>query len=81
MKSRKLVKSICDKAWLFNVKQEEDMLIAGFACFIHGCPPEVKMVINGKEREVMIPSRAVNSPMPLRMMNARLSLIPLTDNE
>jgi hypothetical protein len=81
MKSQKLMKSTCESAWLFNVKQEGDLLMAGFACFVHSCPMEVKMVVNGKERKVMVPARAVNGAVPLRMMNARLSLLPLTDNE
>ena len=55
--------------------------MAGFACFVHSCPMEVKMIVNGKERKVMVPARAVNGSVPLRMMNARLSLLPLTDNE
>jgi hypothetical protein len=81
MKTKKLIKSNCEKAWLFNVKQEDDALIAGFACFVHSCPLEVKMEVNGRERMVMLPSRAVNSSVPLRMLNARLSLLPLIDDE
>ena len=81
MKRKKLMKSICKRAWLFNVQQEDDLLVAGFACFVHGCPMEVEMVIDGRQRKVMIPARAVNGSVPLRMMNARLSLLPLTDNE
>jgi hypothetical protein len=81
MKNKKLMKSICKRAWLFNVKQEDDLLVAGFACFVHGCPMEVEMVVDGKQRKVMVPARAVNGSVPLRMMNARLSLLPLTDNE
>jgi len=81
MKAKKLLKSNCEKAWLFNVRQEDDALIAGFACFAHSCPLDVKMQINGTERLVMLPSRAVNSAVPLRMLNARLSLLPLIDDE
>ena len=81
MKSKKFVKSDCEKAWLFNVKQEDEALIAGFACFAHSCPLEVKVKVNGEERMVMIPSRAVNSSVPLRMLNARLSLLPLIGDE
>lgn len=81
MKSKKFVKSDCEKAWLFNVKQEDEVLIAGFACFAHSCPLEVKVKVNGEERMVMIPSRAVNSSVPLRMLNARLSLLPLISDE
>jgi hypothetical protein len=66
---------------LFNVKQEDEALIAGFACFAHSCPLEVKVKVNGEERMVMIPSRAVNSSVPLRMLNARLSLLPLISDE
>lgn len=81
MKNKKLVKSICGNAWLFNVKQEDDLLLAGFACFAHSCPMEVKMMIDDVERSVIVPSRAANGPVPLRMLNARLSLLPLNSNE
>lgn len=81
MKTKKLIKSNCEKAWLFNVKQEDDSLIAGFACFAHSCPLEVEMEVNGKGRKVMLPSGAVNSSVPLRMLNARLLLLPLIDDE
>lgn len=81
MKTKKLIKSNCEKVWLFNVRQDDDSLIAGFACFAHSCPLEVKMEVNGEERMVMIPSRAVNSSVPLRMLNARLSLLPLISDE
>jgi len=81
MKTKKLIKSNCEKAWLFNVRQDDDSLIAGFACFAHSCPLEVGMEVNGKERKVMLPSRAVDSSVPLRMLNARLSLLPLIDDE
>jgi hypothetical protein len=81
MKTKKFIKSHCEKAWLFNVKQDGDSLTAGFACFISNCPLEVKMQINGEERIAMIPSRAANSSVPLRMLNARLSLLPLNGNE
>ena len=81
MKTKKLIKSNCEKAWLFNVRQDDDSLIAGFACFAHSCQLEVTMEVNGKERKVMLPSRAVNSSVPLRMLNARLSLLPLIDDE
>lgn len=81
MKTKKLIKSNCEKAWLFNVRQDEDSLIAGFACFAHSCPLEVEMEVNGKKRKVMLPSRAVDSSVPLRMLNARLSLLPLIDDE
>jgi hypothetical protein len=81
MKTKKLIKSNCEKAWLFNVKQDDDSLIAGFACFAHSCPLEVEMEVNGQGRTVIVPSRAVNSSVPLRMLNARLSLLPLIDDE
>ena len=81
MKNKKLLKSICNNVWLFNIKEENDLLIAGFACFLHNCPMEVKMMINEVERKVMVPSRAVHGPVPLRMLNARLSLLPLNGNE
>jgi hypothetical protein len=81
MRNKKFLKSICENVWLFNIKEENDLLVAGFACFLHNCPVEIKMVINKIERKVMVPSRAANGPVPVRMLNARLSLLPLTGNE
>jgi hypothetical protein len=81
MKRQKVLKSSCAKAWLFDVAEEEDFLLAGFACYVPGCASETEVEINGTKRMVMTPSRAVNSPMPLRIANARLSLLPLDQDE
>jgi hypothetical protein len=77
----KVLKSFCEKAWLFDARQDEDFLTAGFACFVPGCDSEVEMEVNGQKRAMMIPAKAINSPLPLRMVNARLSLLPLNQDE
>lgn len=81
MKAQKIVKSSCQKAWFFDAREDDDFLLAGFACFAPGCASETTIEINGKERAVMTPVKAVQSPVPMRIVNARLSLLPLDNNE
>lgn len=70
----KLLKSTCEKAWFFNAEEEENSLHVGLACFLPSCKHEVEVEIDGKLAMVMVPKRAINSPMPTRASNARLSL-------
>lgn len=71
----KLLKSQCGKAWLFDVRRDDDMLFVGFACFLAQCPMQVKMVVDDKFWHVLLPVKAVESPVPTRMVGARLSLV------
>lgn len=75
MKKYRLIKSRDEKAWLFDSEREDDLLVAGFACFAPGCASEVEMEVGGSIETVLLPSRAVGSPVPMRMANARLFVL------
>ena len=77
----KVVKSKCENVWLFDVKHDEDLLTAGFACFLPNCNSEVELAIKGEMRFMMVPFKAVGSLLPLRMINARLSLLSPSQDE
>ncbi len=77
----KVLKSACEKTWLFDTKRDDDFLVAGLACFAPGCNSEVEIEVDGQKRLVITPPKVVNSPLPLRMVNARLSLLPLINDE
>jgi hypothetical protein len=79
--SFKVLKSDEEHVWLFNATISEDIINAGLACFAPHCPSEVKLNIKDVQRTVIIPSRAMGSAVPLRMLNARLSLLPLISDE
>lgn len=72
----KLLKSQCGRAWLFNAKREEDMLAVGFACFLAQCPAQIVIPMGKESWQVLLPVKVVASPVPVRMINARLSVIP-----
>lgn len=71
----RLLKSSCEKAWLFNVKQEEDLLNVGFACFLADCPYQLHFSVAGRDLLVLAPQKAAASPVPTRIINARLSVL------
>lgn len=77
----KAVASQCEKVWLFDVKKEDDFVLAGLACFAPYCASEVELELQGEKRTMLVPPKAVNSLLPLRIVNARLSLLPLNVNE
>jgi hypothetical protein len=77
----KLVKSKCEKAWLFNTAKRSDEIIAGLACFLPGCEESVQVEMGGKEWHAMVPAKAVNSPVPVKVTNARLSLLISASHE
>jgi hypothetical protein len=70
-----LIKSDCEKAWLFDVKKEDDMLRAGFACFLAQCPAQLVFSMGEEKTTVLTPQKAAASPMPTRIINARLSML------
>ena len=74
-KRHRLIKSRDDRVWLFDSEQEDDLIVAGFACFAPGCQSEATVEIAGSVETVVLPSRAVGSPVPIRMANARLFLL------
>lgn len=71
----KLVKSKCEKAWFFNVRKKRDELSAGLACFLPGCNDKVIVEMNNMSFEVSVPSEGVESRIPIKIANARLSLL------
>ena len=79
--SFKVLKSDKEHVWLFNATISEGIVNAGLACFTPHCPSEVKLSIKDVQRTAIIPSRAMGSAVPLRMLNARLSLLPLISDE
>jgi hypothetical protein len=71
----KLLKSEDEKAWLFDAERENDLIVAGFACFAPHCQSEFSMEIGGLMETIVAPSRASGSPVPMRMSNARLFVL------
>ena len=71
----KLIKSTCEKVWLFDVQRDNLRIKAGLACFLTGCPSSVFFKFKNEELEVSVPFKAINSGMPIRILNARLSLL------
>jgi len=70
----KILKSTCEKVWLFDVEVDELSIKAGLACFLSQCPAFAKFLCKGKEIEACLPLKAINSGVPLRIVNARLFL-------
>jgi hypothetical protein len=71
----KLIKSNCERVWLFDIKKDESSVKAGLACFLAGCPSSVSFRFKEEEVEVSVPLRAINNGMPIRILNARLFLL------
>jgi len=71
----KLIKSKCERVWLFDIKKEDSSVKAGLACFLAGCPSSVSFRFKEEEVEVSVPFRAINNGMPIRILNARLFLL------
>ena len=71
----KLLKSKCEKVWLFDAAKYKEELIAGLACFLPGCGDSIEVEIKGVTWRMAVPHRAVNSPVPVKASNARLSLL------
>lgn len=71
----KLLKSKCGRAWLFDAKRESDILIVGFACFLAQCPMQITVSMGTENWEVMLPAKVIDSPVPVRIINARLSVL------
>jgi hypothetical protein len=72
----KFLKSSCQKAWLFDIKQEANVLRAGFACFLAGCESEISFLIKEQEVVALVPSKAANTVLATRIINARLPILP-----
>jgi hypothetical protein len=70
----KILKSSCEKVWLFDAEVDDISVRAGLACFLSQCSSSVSFVYKGKKIEACLPLRAINSGVPLRITNARLFL-------
>lgn len=70
----KVLTSECNRAWLFDVSRDEFVLRAGFACFLPGCASILSFAIKGKIVQALPPIKAIESVVPVRILNARLSL-------
>ena len=77
----KLVKSKCEKAWLFNAAKRGDEITAGLACFLPGCEENLEVGIGGEQRLLVAPFRVIGSPVPIKITNARLSLLNSASHE
>lgn len=71
----KLLKSKCEKAWLFDAAKYKEEITAGLACFLPGCVDHIEVEIKGELCRVAVPHRAIGSPVPVKVRNARLSLL------
>lgn len=74
----KLLKSTCEKVWLFDCHVKEDYIEAGLACFLPGSPSLAKFVFKDSHHFVQLSGKVVEKPNAVRIMNARL---PLFDQE
>lgn len=70
----KILKSHCEKVWLFDVEVDDISIKAGLACFLSQCPAFVSFAYKDNKIEACLPLRAINSGVPLRITNARLFL-------
>jgi len=70
----KLLKSTCEKVWLFDCQIKEDHVEAGLACFLLGSPSYCTFMMKDKAYQVQLPSRAVDKPGAVSIINARLPL-------
>lgn len=77
----KLLKSQCEKIWLFDVTRKDGELLAGLACFLPGCEDDARVEIKGKIYSITLPHKAIESVVPVKVSNARLSLLAIAPYE
>lgn len=77
----KLLKSKCEKGWFFDVKIEDGYLAVGLACFMGGCGDFAEVEIKGQSFAIEVPHRCIQLPVPSRILNARLALLPSHSDE
>ena len=70
----KVLKSSCEKIWLFDAEVDDISIKAGLACFLSQCPAFAVFIYKDKKIEACLPLKAINSGVPLRIANARLFL-------
>jgi hypothetical protein len=74
----KLLKSTCEKIWLFDCRIKEDCIEAGLACFLPHSPSRGTFLVKDKAYVAQTSSKAMDKPGVVRIINARL---PLFDSE
>lgn len=77
----KLLKSKCEKAWLFDTTRYKDEFVAGLACFLPGCEGWIEVEVKEKMYRLRVPKSAAHSPVPVKVSNARLSLLISASHE
>jgi hypothetical protein len=70
----KLLKSTCEKIWLFDCRIKEDHIEAGLACFLPHSPSHAIFVVKDKTYTTQLSSKAAEKPSAVRITNARLPL-------
>jgi len=70
----KLLKSSCEKAWLFDAQVQNGFVVAGLACFLSDCDAIIELVHKGRIIKALVPLKAVDSVVPVRVANARLAM-------
>ncbi len=70
----KLLKSDCEKIWLFDCKIKEDHIEAGLACFLPFSPSRGVFTVEGKTYAVQLSNGTAEKPSASRIVNARLAL-------
>lgn len=71
----KLLKSTCEKIWLFDCRIKDDCIQAGLGCFLAGSPAHGTFVVQDKTYTVQLSSKATEKPSAVRIVNARLPLL------
>lgn len=77
----KLIKSKCEKAWLFDCRIENEYLLCGLSCFLGECQETILVFIGNQWCRVEVPHGCVGLPMPSRILNARLALLSMSNHE
>jgi hypothetical protein len=70
----KLLKSTCEKVWLFDCQIKEDHIEAGLACFLPHSPSCSTFMVKGETYKAQLSSKAVDKPGAVSIINARLPL-------
>lgn len=72
---KRVLSSICGRAWLFDVDIEEKRIKAGLACVLPGSGITVDFDVDESVLTAAIPRKAAHSPCATKIINARLALL------
>lgn len=76
-----LLHSKCERAWLFNVSERDGFIYAGLACFSPGLNREMEVQMGNRRICLEVPAKASKSQVPVKIANARLSVLSECTNE